>query len=59
MLEDFHFKIVHHLGNKHFNVDVLNKNLVFVSDEMRTFKLKYLIKWCLPQRMPQRMGFNL
>jgi hypothetical protein len=33
MLQDFHFKIVHRLGNKHSNVDALSINLVFVSDD--------------------------
>ncbi len=28
MFQDFHFKIVHQIGVKHFNVDALNRNLV-------------------------------
>jgi len=28
MLQYFHFKIVHHAGSKHANVDALNKNPV-------------------------------
>jgi hypothetical protein len=28
MLQDFHFKIVHHVGAKHSNVDGLNINAV-------------------------------
>lgn len=38
MLQDFHFKIIHRLGNKHSNVDALNKNHVFVSNEEGYFK---------------------
>ncbi len=38
MLQDFHFKIVHHPGNKHFNVDALNKNPMFVSNENEDFQ---------------------
>jgi hypothetical protein len=28
MFQDFHFKIIHWTGVKHFNVDVLSRNLV-------------------------------
>ncbi len=38
ILEDFHFKIVHRLGSKHSNVDALNRNHVFVSDEEEDFQ---------------------
>jgi hypothetical protein len=37
MLQDFHFKIVHRLGNKHSNVDALSRNPVFVSNEEKDF----------------------
>jgi hypothetical protein len=33
MLQDFHFKILHCLGNKHANVGALSSNLIFISDE--------------------------
>jgi hypothetical protein len=37
MLQDFHFKSVHHLGNNDFNVDALKKNPVFISNENEDF----------------------
>jgi hypothetical protein len=40
MLQDFHFKIVHRLGSKHSNVDVLSKDHVFVLDEKENFQAK-------------------
>jgi hypothetical protein len=33
MLQDFGFKIVHHMSSKHINVDVLSKNLVDGADD--------------------------
>jgi hypothetical protein len=42
MLKDFHFKTVHHPDNKHFNVDALNINLLFVSDENEDFQVEVL-----------------
>jgi len=44
MLQDFHFKIVHHLGNKHLNVDALSKNPMFVLDENEDFQVEVLNK---------------
>jgi hypothetical protein len=37
MLQDFHFKTIHRLGNKNFNVDALSRNLMFVLDENEDF----------------------
>jgi hypothetical protein len=42
MLQDFHFKTIHHLGNKHFNVDALSKNPMFVLDENEDFQVEVL-----------------
>jgi hypothetical protein len=40
MFQDFHFKIVHRLGSKHSNVDVLSVDHVFVLDEKKNFQAK-------------------
>ncbi len=33
MLQDFHFKIIHKLGNKHIYVNALSQNLVCTTNE--------------------------
>ncbi len=40
MLHDFHFKIVHRLGSKQFNVDALNKNSMFVYEDNEDFQVE-------------------
>jgi len=42
MLHDFHFKIVHWPGSKQFNVDVLNKNPMFVYEDNEDFQVEIL-----------------
>jgi hypothetical protein len=37
MVQDFHFKILHCLGNKHANVDALNGKPIFISNEEEDF----------------------
>jgi hypothetical protein len=39
MLQDFHFKIVHWLGSKHFNFYALNRNLMFVFKDNEDFQV--------------------
>jgi hypothetical protein len=41
MLQDFHFKIIHKLGNKHAYVDALNYNPICTSNE-EDFQAKIL-----------------
>jgi hypothetical protein len=38
MLQDFNFKIMHHIGSKHCNVDAQSKNLVGNVDEDEKFQ---------------------
>ncbi len=46
MLQDFHFKIVHHASSKHANVDVLSKNLMdkYEVDEDFGNEIQYLAR---------------
>jgi len=37
MLQDFNFKIMHHLGSKHSNAKTFNKNLVEHANENDDF----------------------
>ncbi len=37
MLQNFQFKIVHHIGSRHLNVDVLNHNPMSISKEDEDF----------------------
>jgi hypothetical protein len=40
MLHNFHFKIVHRPTSKHFNVDSLNKNPMFVYEDNEDFQVE-------------------
>ncbi len=40
MLQDFHFKIVHCPRSKHFNIDALNKNLMFILQDNEDFQVE-------------------
>ncbi len=40
MVQDFHFKILHHPINKHANADALSRNPIFISVEEDNFKVE-------------------
>jgi hypothetical protein len=42
MLHDFHFKIVHWAGSKHFNVYALSKNPMFSYEDNENFQVEIL-----------------